>query len=154
MKLVDATFSTPEENLACDEALLEYCDDGFPGEVLRLWEPACRFVAVGYSSKLRSEVDLDSCAREGVPVLRRPSGGGTVVQGPGCLNYSLVLRMDARKGLETITRTNATVLDRTRAALEPLLGRPVERCGHTDLAVDGRKFSGICGSAYMTWWWA
>lgn len=142
MRLLDLTFSTPEENLACDEALLDCCENGFSGEILRFWEPAGRFVVLGYSSKRSLEVNADSCAREGVPVLRRMSGGGTVVQGSGCLNYSLILRIGSRKGLETVTRTNAAVMGRNREALETLLGPEVAVRGHTDMVLGDRKFSG------------
>ena len=39
MQLLDLTFPTPEENLACDEALLEMCEQGYDREILRFWEP-------------------------------------------------------------------------------------------------------------------
>jgi lipoate---protein ligase len=47
---------------------------------------------VGYANKVAVEVNAAACAAGGVPIYRRCSGGGTVLQGPGCLNYSLVLR--------------------------------------------------------------
>jgi lipoate-protein ligase A len=77
-------------------------------------------------------------------VLRRCSGGGTVLQGPGCLNYALFLRVNDSPALESITGTNSFVMQRHRTALSDLLGREVQQQGHTDLALDGRKF---CGNA-------
>jgi len=161
MKLLDLTFRTPEENLACDEALLDRCDAGDGTEVLRFWEPAQYFVVVGYSNQIEREVNLEACRERGISILRRCSGGGTVLQGPGCLNYSLILRIDSNPALQTVTGTNRFVMERNRAALEKLLSDR-SRCeeapsshsalrtphsalsvrGHTDLAISDRKFSG------------
>lgn len=130
----------PATNLAVDEALLLACESGGP-EVLRCWEPQVPFVVLGRGNHLSREADLDQCRRHGVPILRRISGGGAVVQMPGLLNYALVLRAD-RPGLETISRTNRAVLERIASALAPLLGCPVCIRGHTDLCLGHRKFAG------------
>ena len=92
MHFLDLTLPTPEENLACDEALLLQCEQEGGPEVLRVWEPASPFVVVGYGNRVRENVHIAICSALGIPVLRRCTGGGTVVQAPGCLNYALVLR--------------------------------------------------------------
>lgn len=142
MKYLDQTLQTPQENLACDEALLDWCEEGFPDEILRFWEPRQHFVVLGYSNKTRSEVNLDSCKRLGVPVLRRCSGGGTVLQGPGCLNYALLLKIQSDSPLANITKANAFIMNRNRNALNSLLSGKVLIQGHTDLTLQGTKFSG------------
>jgi lipoate-protein ligase A len=142
MKLLDLTLPTPQENLACDEALLDLCEDGPDDEILRFWEPRQHFVVIGYSNKVHTEVNLQSCRARAVPVLRRPSGGGAVLQGPGCLNYALALKIHHPGPLTSISSANLFILQRHRRALARLLGRNVEIQGHTDLTVDGRKFSG------------
>ena len=135
MRWLDLTFATPAENLACDEALLDLCEEAGV-EILRCWESREPFVVVGYGNRVASEVNVEECRRRGVPILRRCSGGGTVVQGPGCLNYSLTLRMAESGPLATVTGTNEFVMERNRAALEKLLGLPVSVQGHTDLALE------------------
>jgi lipoate-protein ligase A len=161
MKYLDLTLSTPAENLACDEALLDWCDEHDGPEVLRFWEPQQHFVVVGYSNKVEREVNVEACRELGIPILRRCSGGGTVLQGPGCLNYSLILRIDSDPALQTVTGTNRFVMERNRAAVKTLFTRSSRRkealaprpqipdpksqisvCGHTDLAIGDRKFSG------------
>jgi len=143
MKYLDMTFPTPQQNLACDEALILGCEDSsHRDELLRFWEPSDYFVVLGYSGKIHSEIDLASCQANSIPILRRCSGGGTVLQGPGCLNYSLILRIDHRDPLQGISQTNSFVLGSLKQALEPLIGAGVEIQGHTDLAVGMRKFSG------------
>jgi lipoate-protein ligase A len=142
MQLLDLTLPTPQENLACDEALLELCEEHACGEVLRFWEPQQHFVVLGYSNKAATELDADACRERGVPILRRCTGGGTVVQGPGCLNYSLVLRFDATGPLRNVSEANCFIMRRHRDALQPLLATQIEVAGHTDLATAGWKFSG------------
>jgi len=65
-----------------------------------------------------------------------------VLQGPGCWNYGLVLRITETGPLSTIPGANAWIMERNRSILQGLLDRPVTIEGHTDLAVDGRKCSG------------
>jgi lipoate-protein ligase A len=141
MRLLDLTLPTPAENLALDEALLEAAEAGTGGEALRFWESPVPFVVLGFSNRAAAEVNLPACETEGVPVLRRASGGGTVVQGAGCLNYALVLSCE-RPNLHSIPATNRLIMERNRTALQPLIAGKVAVQGHTDLTLDGRKFSG------------
>ena len=133
VKFLDLTLPTPAENLACDEALLDGCEE-HGEETLRFWESPVPFVVVGYGNRVASEVNVEECQRRGVLILRRCSGGGTVVQGPGCLNYNLTLRWDESGPLASVTATNQFIMERNRAALAQLLGMEVSVQGHTDLA--------------------
>jgi lipoate---protein ligase len=142
MKLCELTLPTPEENLACDEALLDLCEAGGSEEILRLWAPQQYFVVLGYANKAETEADLLYCRRQAIPVLRRCTGGGTVLQGPGVLNYSLILRINDSSPCHSISATNQFILERHRDALAGLLSAPVEWRGQTDLAIGGLKFSG------------
>jgi lipoate---protein ligase len=159
VKLLDCTLPEPAENLACDEVLLDWCEE-CGGEVLRFWEPAAWFVVLGYADRVGVEVNRAACAQQAVQVYRRSSGGGAVLQGPGCLNYSLVLQIEPAGPLSTITGANRFIMERHRAVLSDLLAGearpstplsagalagppgPAQVSGHTDLALGGRKFSG------------
>jgi lipoate-protein ligase A len=140
MKLLDYTLPAPAENLALDEALLVAAEEGTGGELLRLWELPAYAVVVGSGGSVVIDVNRTACEADGVPVLRRASGGGTVVLGPGCLCFSLVLSYDHAPGLNAIPASNRYVLGRTAAALKSVVSAAVE--GTSDLAVDGVKFSG------------
>ena len=120
MKLLDLTLPSPVENLACDEALLDWCENGKGEEVLRFWEPREHFVVVGYANKIANEVNVAACEKRDIPILRRCSGGGTVLQGPGCLNYALVLRITDDGPLRNISSANQFIMERNRAAIESL----------------------------------
>ena len=141
MREFRSTFTDPAALLAIDEALLQLCEESGT-ETLRLWESPDPFVVVGYSNDAELEVDLPACRAAGVPVLRRVSGGGTVVQGPGCLNYGVVLRIPPDGPLASITGTNRFVMTRLRDAVAKLVPGTITVEGHTDLAWNGRKFSG------------
>ena len=96
MDCLDLTLPSPAANLACDEVLLDACEEGSGPEVLRFWEPREYFVVAGFSNSVVREANLEACRHIGVGVFRRCSGGGTVLQGPGCLNYSLALKIAGR----------------------------------------------------------
>ena len=141
MEYLDLTLPTPEENLALDEALLEEAEARNGPEVLRFWEPRQLFVVLGYGKRAAEEVFVDACQKDGVGIFRRPSGGGTVLQGPGCLNYALVLDMSARPELRNLTEANQGIMTRHSDALKNL-APAVNPRGITDLAIGDQKFMG------------
>ncbi len=138
----NSTRMTPAQLLARDEALLDSCDSTDHPGFLTFWESTSYFVVLGYSKDAESEVFTDECKRRNSPILRRCSGGGTVLQGPGCLNYTLILPFESASELETITGANRYIMQKICAALAPLARGRIEVHGHTDLTVDGLKFSG------------
>jgi lipoate---protein ligase len=144
ISLVQTRFASPAENLAADEALLQICDDGDHAGFLRFWESTVHFVVLGYGKALEREAYREECARLRITILRRCSGGGTVLQGPGCFNYTLVLPFDVASELETITGANRYIMERVRATIAAAHGGTIELRGCTDLVHDGRKF---CGNA-------
>ncbi len=132
----------PPQLLALDEAALDHVEEhGGPG-LLWFWESDHPWIVVGYGQTIAREVHVEICARDGVEIYRRCSGGGTVVQGPGCLNYGLALPMEVYPELGSIPGANRWIMERQRRALATLLSGNVSVEGHTDLAVGGRKFSG------------
>ena len=143
MKFFNLNLPSPAAQLASDEVLLDGCENGHGKEALLFWEPRETFVVVGYANKIATEVNIAACAAKGVPIFRRCSGGGTVLQSPGCLNYSLILRITEDGPLRTITSANQFIMERNRAAIQMILpGSEIMISGHTDLALGGLKFSG------------
>ncbi len=142
MRYLDLTLPSPAENLALDEALLDEAEAAdAPLETLRFWEAAKPAVVLGRSSRVAVEVRGETCREEGVPVLRRVSGGAAIVAGPGCLMYSLVLSLRLRPHLRNIDRAHAHVLDTIVAALAEAVPE-IARRGTSDLAIGDLKFSG------------
>ncbi len=142
MRLLELTLTTPAENLALDDALLDQAEQaGRPSEVLRIWEPTAPLVVVGRGSDPGREVWLDRARQRRVPVARRSSGGAAIVTGPGCLMYAVVLSYELRPELRQLSAVHQLVLSRLAGALQTR-GCPAERSGISDLASGGRKFSG------------
>ena len=91
MLLKDITLPTPQENILYDNVLLDLAEQGSAGEALRFWESGELFVVLGRIGNPAADLHVPKVIADRVPVLRRSSGGGTVLQGKGCLNYTLVL---------------------------------------------------------------
>lgn len=140
VRLLDLTLPSPVENLALDEALLDELDEHGGDPVLRFWESDCYFVVLGRACRLHDQVHAEACRRDGILVLRRASGGGTILQGPGCLSYALALPLGWHADLRDIRTTNRFILERIAQALQHW--EPVSFRGVSDLAIDGFKISG------------
>jgi len=141
MRLLDKSFKKPEENLAFDEILLDGAEAQKSGETLRFWESTVPFVVLGVSQKLRQEIYEKNCLADHIRITRRCSAGGCVLQGPGCLNFSLVLAHDLHPEIKTVRGSYCYVLGRLSEALQRY-GVRAHHKGVSDLAVAGKKVSG------------
>ena len=142
MRYLPATLRTPAENLALDELLL----DSY-GDCLRIWESPTPLVVMGRSSAVEVEVDTAACERLGVPILRRISGGATIVCGSGCLMYAVTLDLQNRPHLQAVDNCHREVLQPIAEALR-CHQASVHIAGTSDLAFSNApgelavKFSG------------
>ena len=142
MQYIQLDSLTPESYLAYEEALLDTCEANPLHEITINWETKFPFIVLGYANKFKQEVNLDACKRQNIPVLRRISGGGTVLQGPGCLSYALILRIPSTGPLSTVGGTNQYIMERMKQILQPLCPEVIQVQGATDLTIGNRKFSG------------
>jgi lipoate-protein ligase A len=130
---------SPQDRLALEWNLFQSTESGTSTGFCWTWEATRPVVIVGRSHHTAEDVILDACAADGVPVLRRFSGGGTVVLGPGCLNYAVALPLVSQPGLADVAASFRLVLGRIVTALG-IPGVAIE--GRTDLAIGGKKVSG------------
>ena len=142
MRFLDLTLEDPQHDLALEEALFQ-CGEEFEGfSLLRIWEPKHLAVVLGRGSQYAAEVHVELCRQRQIPIIRRCTGGATILAGPGCLMYTLVLpRTGDAHDVDTV---HSYVLDRMAATLGGD-GMEVSRAGTSDLTVraDGsKKFSG------------
>jgi lipoate-protein ligase A len=141
MRLLDHSFDAPELNLALDEAMLDAVERGNTASTLRFWESPTLFAVLGTGQKWSEEVDREVCERNGVPIRRRCSAGGCVLQGVGCLNYALALTHDEYPQVKELRPSYCFILGRICSALHKA-GVKAEHAGISDIAVDGFKISG------------
>ncbi len=116
-------------------------------EVLRLWELASPCVVLGRSSKWKEESNWFACQRDGVPVLRRVSGGASIVAGPGCLMYSVLISYQKRPRWRSLDVAHQEVMSQVQAAVQHATDSiqsslQIVMKGTCDLTIANRKFSG------------
>ncbi|MBU4376361.1 MAG: lipoate--protein ligase family protein [Candidatus Omnitrophica bacterium] len=141
MTVKDISFASIDENIRYDESLLECAENGMGGEVLRFWEAKNISIILGRACKEELEIKKSEARDDGIKIAKRMSGGGTVLQGPGCLNYALVLSFENRPELKDIKKSYQIILERICAALNRI-GIKAEFEPISDMATGGRKFSG------------
>lgn len=142
MQHIEYSNDSAARLLAFDHALLDEREELGGEDVLVFWESPVPFVVLGYTQSAAREANMQECARLQIPILRRISGGGAVLQGRGCLNYSLVLRIENRPELANLSDTNRFLMQTARDAWQPLVQEKIEVRGVSDLTVGGLKFSG------------
>lgn len=81
-------------NMAADETMLMALAEGTAGPTLRFygWNPPA--VSIGYFQRLDEEIDRAACARMGIDVVRRLTGGRAVLH-EAEVAYSLVVHEDS-----------------------------------------------------------
>jgi lipoate-protein ligase A len=141
MLRLDYSSPDPAINLALDEVLLDRVEQGQLPASLRFWESPVPFVVLGTGQRLATEVREEQCLADSVPIMRRCTAGGCVLQGPGSLNYALFLPLAEFPDLASLHGSYRFILDRICLALETL-GIEAARAGISDIAIAGRKVSG------------
>ncbi len=104
--------------------------------------PRDTFVSVGYFDHVPTIIDQDYCARQGITVCRRETGGGAVLLGPGQTFYQLVLSK-RHPWLRGTLEARYRFLSRIPVAAYRSLGVETRYAPVNDLiTLDGRKVAG------------
>jgi len=141
IRVIDTGLRGGRENVAFDQALIEARNAGRSPETIRFlrFRPAA---LVGLHQMLSHEVRLEYCARHGIEVGRRITGGGGLYLDEGQLGWELVLE---RRSLGTDLAAIAARICAAAAAGLKRLGAPAEFRPRNDIEVQGRKISGTGG---------
>ncbi len=145
MRVKDITFAEPADNLLFDDVLLAQAESGGGASAgaMRFWESETPFIVLGRSGVAERELRPDTVRAAGIPVLRRTSGGGTVVQGRGCLNYALVLPKALDRCLDDVRGSYRWISEKILAVLrETGVEAVFQPISDLALADGNRKFSG------------
>ena len=125
--------------IAQDWQLFQAVESGERRFAWRTWESTRHAVIVGRSSAVAQLVDEAACRADGVPIVRRCSGGGAVVLGPGCVNYTVAMTFVSCPQLYDVAASFSVILRRVATALG-IGGLTIG--GGTDLVMNDRKISG------------
>lgn len=126
--------------LALDDALTRYASN-WDEPTLRLYTyTLC--VLVGRFQHVASAVNLDRCDALGIPVNRRPSGGGAIVMGPDQLGIALIVPSQHER---FSSRSQDLMAQCTSGLIHALakMGVDTQFEGKNDLVTRGRKIAGL-----------
>jgi len=141
VRVIDTGIRGGRENIAFDQALIEAHNAGRIAQTVRFlrFRPCA---LVGLHQILGHEVRLDYCARHGIEVGRRITGGGGLYLDEGQIGWELVLE---RHGLGADLAAIAARICTAAAAGLRRLGVPAEFRPRNDIEVHGRKIAGTGG---------
>jgi lipoate-protein ligase A len=139
VRLLDTDLERPELTAALDEALLESRIADHSPDTIHLYRRRPASVSIGYFQAAADVVDLEACSRDGVPVVRRISGGGAIYTDERQLVYGMAFRpskaISARDGLLRVCTAVARALERLGVG-------DLRVSGYNDVIASGAKVSG------------
>lgn len=139
-RLLETGENTAYMNMGLDEVILESVSSGSALPTLRFYGWSPKAISIGYFQGLHDEVDTEACARNGVDIVRRITGGGAVYHDME-ITYSIALP-------ESHPLASASILESyrliCRGVIEGLsrLGIASEFAPINDIVSRGKKVSG------------
>ena len=131
-----------------DFALLDAVEAG-AAAASRAWAAHEEAVVLGVGLDAGREADVDACRGHAVAVLRRASGGGAVLLGPGTVQFAFALPHDFHPALASIEGTKRLcagllVEALARGGLDAAPARaPLSTDASGDVLLDDRKVVGV-----------
>lgn len=120
-----------------DDQVLKACARPLATEV---WIPEAPMVVLGRGNKVEKEVNVRACVEDGIPILKRLGGGGTVLLHSGCLIVSLGLWVKEFYANDRYFRLlNQSVIDCLNRELPQLA---FDQRGHSDIVHGQLKIAG------------
>jgi lipoate-protein ligase A len=141
-RLLEFEYKDPAMNLALEEAIARKVGSCKSPNTLRLWVNPPSII-LGCHQSVDLEVDSTAWRFVRVPIIRRFTGGGTVYQDGGNLNYSIFIKILGSDGID-VQRSNLEFSRVILGALRRLGLNPIIR-GY-GVFVRGLKISGSAGS--------
>lgn len=134
MRYINVESTDPAFNHALEEYFLKESD----AEYFILWRNAS-CVLLGKNQNAYAEIDLEYVRRHGLSVIRRITGGGTVFNDLGNMNFAYIVNDDA--GSKRVFSSFEPFTQPIISALR-FLGVNAELTGRNDITVSGKKISG------------
>lgn len=145
-QLKEIPLLSPAHALAWSEDMTERHDSGVS---ISLWRPAGLTLALGLSQRAETELNMQAVAVDRVAVIRRHSGGGAVLLGPGVLCWESIADNKALADFSGLRQAYEFLTQPVRLALAEL-GIKAVSAGISDLSViNGNKRQKIAGTAQL-----
>jgi lipoate---protein ligase len=137
LEIIRLSAPTVAQNLAIDDTMMRLASESAQHSI-RFWWGGPPAVVLGFNEKTEQVIDSEACRNLGVDVLKRSTGGGSVLQASGVFNYSFIKPLnsilDPKRAFRFGTDLIATILQS--------FGLTGETEGISDVTVGGRKISG------------
>lgn len=130
MRYIEIPDGSPAFHLACEEVIF---DTERKGDILLLWKNS-PVIVCGAHQNIYQETSVFRAQRQGIAILRRVSGGGTVYHDEGNLNYSIIMDEEKFKTYDDLLRGILAAMNSA--------GIPAEKGRICDINVGGVKVSG------------
>ena len=137
MFILDSPSTDPYFNIAAEEYLLKETDGDFT--FIYVNDPS---IIIGKHQNAYAEINLPYILENGIPLVRRISGGGTVWHDPGNVNFSFIL--NGKEGQLVNFREYATPV---LTFLQNLM-IPAEFGSRNEILAEGKKISGNAEHVY------
>jgi len=141
-RIIDTGVREGRANIAFDAALIEERQAGRVPDTIRFmsFPPTA---LIGRHQDLSREIDLDYCAKHGIGLVRRITGGGAIYLDEGQLGWELVFHR-ASLGIAALPDLAREICNAAAAGLQAL-GVDAKFRPRNDIEVGGRKISGTGG---------
>ena len=126
-------YSSPDVSLNLAAEYYFATERSFDEDIFMLWQPRPTIV-VGSFQNIHEEVDVSYAKQRGIDIVRRLSGGGTVYQDSGSIQFAFI---EKREGDIDFHRYLEPICETLRE-----LGIASEINGRNDITVGGKKVSG------------
>jgi len=146
-RLIIDTQLPGARNMAIDHAIMKAVADGKALPTLRLYGWDSPTITVGYFQNVEDEVYIDKCRKDGIDVIRRITGGGTVYH-DNEVTYSVSIPLASAITYGTILESYQRIGIPIVHALSDF-GLHAEYQPINDITVYGKKISGSAQTRKM-----
>jgi lipoate-protein ligase A len=137
--LINYSHPCPYTNIALEEALFKFTIETLT-PIIRIWENINPCIYLGIGNKYKQEVYISKAKKDKIPIIRRFSGGGTVFQAKGNLNYTFILPLEIYPEFKKISDSYNEIFKIIKKILPSYPN--ITFNGTSDFCINNKKFSG------------
>lgn len=139
-------------NLAIEHVIIQNSAEIANDPIIRIWKNS-KSIIMGRGQDISKEVNQEFCAKHGIKIARRISGGGTVYQDLGNINLSFYLSPKLKNQMKISDLSSISQMITT------IIIQSLEVTGYSDLEIEGgsnilyknKKISGSAGYLHKRW---